>query len=173
MKKKTVFALILALSFLVMLLIQSCRKDKVATGSDRQLFDMSEDTSGFVWYKHSDVLLAKSAGSGHTPPYMRTRYNGTAAAMLDSAGKVKPGSLFPTGSLIVKELIGSGSTLERYAVLYKQPGSDNADARGWVWGYINADGTVAIAAEDKGAACISCHSQADNIDYMLMNKFFP
>ena len=44
---------------------------------------------------------------------------------------------------------------------------------GWVWGYINADESIAAPASEKGSQCISCHSQSDNIDYMLMNKYFP
>ena len=83
------------------------------------------------------------------------------------------GATFPEGSLIVKELYDNSTTLGRYAILYKKSGSSDADAKGWVWGYINADGGVAEAASKKGSSCISCHSQADNIDYMLMNKYFP
>ncbi len=41
------------------------------------------------------------------------------------------------------------STLSRYAVLYKSTGHADADANGWVWGYINADGTVAVSASEK------------------------
>jgi hypothetical protein len=83
------------------------------------------------------------------------------------------GSTFPEGSLIVKELNDNSTTLGRYAILYKKSGSADADAKGWVWGYINADGGVAETASKKGSSCTSCHSQADNIDYMLMNKYFP
>ena len=73
----------------------------------------------------------------------------------------------------VKELNDNSTTLGRYAILYKKSGSADADAKGWVWGYINADGGVAETASKKGSSCTSCHSQADNIDYMLMNKYFP
>ena len=40
-------------------------------------------------------------------------------------------------------------------------------------GYIYADGNVAYTSGNKGAQCISCHSQTGQIDYMLMNKYFP
>ena len=39
--------------------------------------------------------------------------------------------------------------------------------------YLEEDGKVILPASDKGSSCISCHSQAGNIDYMLMNKYFP
>ena len=75
--------------------------------------------------------------------------------------------------MIVKELYENSTTVSRYAILYKKTDSPSADAKGWVWGYIDANGKVAEPASNKGKACISCHNQADNIDYMLMNKYFP
>ncbi len=93
--------------------------------------------------------------------------------MLDSSGMIMDSILFPDGSLVVKDLYSDASTLARYAVLYKQSNSSYADDQGWIWGYINADGTVAVSAEEKGQQCITCHSQEGNIDYMLMNKYFP
>ncbi len=153
--------------------IHSCTKEKVAAGTDKELYDLSKETNGFVWYKNSNTLLNKSSGSAHPQPLLRTRYNALAAGKLDANGKIVTGAVFPEGALIVKELHADASTLGRYAILYKNSGSADADARGWVWGYINADGTVSEPASRKGASCISCHSQAGNIDYMLMNKFFP
>jgi hypothetical protein len=57
--------------------------------------------------------------------------------------------------------------------LYKKSSSNFADEKGWIWGYVNSDGSVAEAASKKGASCISCHSQNGQIDYQLMNKFYP
>ena len=153
--------------------INSCKKEKEATGTDKELYEMAKATSGFTWFKNSSSLLNKSSGSGHPQPFLRTRYNSVAATKLDSNGKIMTGATFPEGSLIVKELYDNSTTLGRYAILYKKSGSADADAKGWVWGYINADGSVAEAASKKGSSCISCHSQTDNIDYMLMNKYFP
>jgi hypothetical protein len=153
--------------------ITSCKKDKNTIGTDEELYEMSKTTSGFVWFKNSSDFLDKSSGSGHSQPFLRTRFNSIAASKLDSDGKIQSSAIFPEGSLIVKELHSSSTTLERYAILYKKSGSEDADAKGWVWGYINGDGTVAVSASTKGSSCISCHSQANNIDYMLMNKYFP
>lgn len=140
---------------------------------DSALYAMSRESIGFVWYGNSDSLLNKSSGTGHSQPFLRTRYNSVAAQHLDANGKVVAGTSFGTGSLIVKELFTSTTTFDQYAILYKQPASENADENGWVWGYLKADGSVVITATNKGAACISCHSQSESIDYMLMNKFFP
>lgn len=156
--------------------IGSCTKDDdeievVESSTDKELYEMAKSTTGFVWYKNSNSLLAKSSGSGHADPFLRTRYNSVAASKLTSTGQIIAGATFPEGSLIVKEL--HNTALKQYAILYKNSASSDADSKGWVWGYINADGSVLEPASKKGVSCISCHSQADNIDYMLMNKYFP
>jgi len=155
----------------------SCTKGENVTdageSTDKLLYDMSKSAAGFVWFKNSDILLNKSSGSAHPQSFLRTRYNPTAAAKLDGAGRIMNGVSFPEGSLIVKELYENATNLVRYAILYKKSNSPDADAKGWVWGYINADGGIVEAASNKGRSCISCHSQTGNIDYMLMNKYFP
>ena len=166
------FVWVLLTVAIITITLQACKKDEPAEGIDLELLNMAEETNGFVWYKNSDALLPASSGTGHNYSSLRTRYNSTAATQLDGDGKVLANAAFPEGSLVVKELT-SGSTVERYAILYKRSDSEHADSNGWVWGYINADGTLATTAEDKGAICTSCHLQPDNIDYMLMNKFFP
>jgi hypothetical protein len=173
MTYKQTTVLLLPILFMSILIVASCKKDKEAEGTDKQLYDMAKVTSGFTWYKNSSVLLDKSSGSGHSFPFLRTRFNTIASAQLDSIGKVMTDAAFPDGSLIVKELYEDASTLGRYAVLYKSTGHADADANGWVWGYINEDGTVAVPASEKGSQCIGCHSQEGSIDYILMNKFFP
>lgn len=170
--KKIIF-LFMAVCSVAILHLTSCSKDpSQTTGIDKELYEMAKISTGSVWFKNSSALLKKSSGSAHPQPFLRTRYNSIAAAKLDLAGKIMVGTTFPEGSLIVKELYDNTTTLGRYAVLYKKSGSAEADSKGWVWGYINADGSVAEPASNKGSGCISCHSQADNIDYMLMNKYF-
>lgn len=154
-------------------LIASCKRDTVEKELDQQLYEMAKKTEGFRWYKNSNGLLDMSNGSGHSQPYLKTRYNSLAAQSLDSNGKINSDAVFAEGSVIVKELYNNTTTLFRYAVLYKKPDLPEADANGWVWGYINANGDVAVSAKEKGSACINCHSQSENIDYMLMNKYFP
>jgi hypothetical protein len=153
--------------------LSSCKKDDEPKGTDLELYEMAKATEGFTWYKLSGELLDKSAGSGHNFPFLRTRYNAEAATQLDPEGKIKADAAFPEGSLVVKELFENGSSLSRYAILYKDSGHADADANGWVWGYINGGGSVAEPASKKGTSCIGCHTQDGSIDYMLMNKFFP
>jgi len=158
---------------LLFVVFQACKKDKADQAFDRELLEMAKSETGFTWYKLSADNLPKSSGSGHPQPLLRTRYNAIAAEQLDADGKIVENASFGTGSLIVKELKGSGGSTERYAILYKQPSHEFADTKGWVWGYIDADGKVAEPAANRGEGCISCHSQQGSIDYMLMNKFYP
>ncbi|MHC1702304.1 MAG: cytochrome P460 family protein [Tenuifilaceae bacterium] len=158
---------------LLIISVIGCEKDEKASETDIELFEMAKLTSGFVWYKNSDALLPRSSISGHTEPYLRTRFNSTAASMLNDLGKVQSGISFPNGSLLVKELYSSTTNLSRYAILYKDTDNKYADSNGWVWGYINKDGTVVEPSSNKGNACKACHNQTGNIDYSLMNVAFP
>ncbi|MES2589449.1 MAG: hypothetical protein V4622_10745 [Bacteroidota bacterium] len=164
---------ILLIIFIFCILLFSCKKDKAIDSTDLELYDMSENSANFTYYKNSSILLPKSSGSGHGQPFLKTRFNSIAATKLDSTGKIISNAVFPEGSLIVKELFDDSTHIGRYAILYKSTSHKNADAKGWVWGYINSDKTVASPSSNKGGSCISCHSQSGNIDYMLMNKYFP
>lgn len=156
-----------------LLLWASCKKQAEPGSTDEMLYNMAIARDNATWYKFDDAFLDKSAGSGHNYPFLRTWYNPTAAQHLDSTGKVAANASFADGSLIVKELYSQAKEMERFAILYKDSDNADADDRGWVWGYVNGNGSVATSAADKGAICTGCHSQADNVDYMLMNKYFP
>jgi hypothetical protein len=162
---------------LVLLAVVSCKKDKsndpALVNVDQFMLTEAQKTSGYRWFNDQDSVLAKSAGSSHSQPFLRTRYNSIAAQMLNSEGRIIPGASFPDGSIIVKDLMTSETVIDQYAVLYKDADHPDADSKGWVWGYIKANGTVTVSASSKGSSCISCHSQSGNIDYTLMNKFFP
>ncbi|OFX95407.1 MAG: hypothetical protein A2X06_13435 [Bacteroidetes bacterium GWC2_40_22] len=173
MKTKQLSGATILLSFVILLASGGCKNEKQAEGTDKLLYDMAKETTGFTWYKKSDALLNTTSGSGHSFPFLRTRYNQIAAAKLNDNGQIIAGSTFPEGSVIVKEFHDDSRKLARYAILYKASDNSDADSKGWVWGYINADGTVAQESGKKGSGCNECHNQSGNIDYMLMNKYFP
>ena len=152
-------------------IIVSCKKE--AEGIDAEMLELAQSGSGFTWFKLSANLLDKSSGTGHSEALIRTRYNAIAATQLDSAGRVKEGIVFPEGSLIVKELYSNSNTLSRYAIQLKRSSANEADASGWVWGYLEANGKVVEPASKKGEGCRGCHSQGGNIDLTLMNAYFP
>jgi hypothetical protein len=169
--KKTI--LILSIISSLIILITACKFDNVEGRFETDIFNKAKSTDGYVWFKYSNVSLQRSSGSGHTQPLLKTRYNNVAAGQLDSIGRIKVGASFPEESMIVKELLGSNGNLELYAVLYKNSKHPSADAKGWVWGYYNQDGTANISSTLKGKECIGCHSQSGNQEYMLMNKYYP
>lgn len=171
--KKHLSIVVLTIAVVSLSLINGCKDDTVEETTDERLYDLATESSGFTWYKFDDTLLNSSPSSGHTEPFLRTKYNGLASQHLDSTGKVKSGASFGEGSLIVKELYDGNKDLSTLAVLLKDADHVDADAEGWVWGYLNADGSVREAASNKGTACNNCHAQSGNIDYMLMNKYFP
>lgn len=173
MKKKFIEVMFISAWIVYLSLPTGCKSESPAEGTDKVLYDKARETTGFTWYKNSDALLNTTSGSGHSFPYLRTRYNEIAAAKLDDTRKIVAGSTFAEGSLIVKEFHDASRKLARYAILYKESGNPDADSKGWVWGYINSDGTVAQSSVKKGDGCNSCHNQSGNIDYMLMNKYFP
>ncbi|TAE33752.1 MAG: hypothetical protein EAZ92_00450 [Candidatus Kapaibacterium sp.] len=168
---------------LLLLVLSSCDMTNNATSGGitatsgnvtiAQIFETAKQTSGYTWYKKSDALLAKTPKSAHAEPFMRTRFNATAAQMLDASGKVKEGAVFSEGSIITKELINTDKSLNGYALLIKRKADPNADADGWVWGYVTASGAERHPLTSKGNGCIGCHSIAGHIDRTLMNVSVP
>jgi hypothetical protein len=179
MKSKFLYVIILFVSLLIGL--DACKKkdpapvDDGSSALDNELYQSSRDTTGFVWYKFNDTILDRGPGSGHYLPKLRTRYNAIAAAYLDAGGKVIPGTIFPSGSLIVKELFDTSYTHLQYAVMRKSPGSPFADAYGWVWGVYRTSGNyVEVSVSTKGVDCKGCHSGlSGNIDLTTMNYSHP
>jgi len=154
------------------LILYSC-SSKPAEGVDKELLQMAMNTDGFVWFMHSDSLMHKSDGSTHPRPWLRTRFNSIAAKNLDENGRVTDHTLFPEGSFIVKEMFDKEKNFSMYSVLYKDSTNEFADKKGWVWSSLFSDGTVAESSKNMGTSCINCHAQENNIDFILMNKFYP
>ncbi|MEZ5173517.1 MAG: cytochrome P460 family protein [Bacteroidia bacterium] len=166
---KVYFAIVIILSLFS---LYSC-KHEAKEGIEHEMFEAGRKSEGFTWYKFSSQILPSSDFSGHSDPEQRTRYNSTAASMLDADGKVMEGISFPEGSLIVKELYKNNGNLNTYAMMYKKPTAAEADEAGWVWGYFDKKGDVRAPASEKGAQCRSCHNQNGSIDFSLMNLAHP
>lgn len=168
-----------AFIFIVMI-CAGCKKEDMPTSgtvaqlavTDANLYALARLTGEVTYYKHSFTILPHAAGSGHTDfPFLRTRYNKSAVTQLDANGKVYEGSIFPDSSLIVKELIATDSTIQRYAIMFKLTGALNTDVNGWAWAEISATGSVAYSVSNKGTGCFGCHSSG--IDYTRMNDSHP
>lgn len=167
--KKYFYLLLLSL---VGISLQTCKHD-FAGSTDLELLEFINNSSNYVWYKFSDQLILSGSGSGHTESLLRTKYSPLASTVLDQNGKVIADTSFPVGSVIIKELHSSPTTLSTYAVMYKQPGHKDADIYGWVWGYLYKDGSVREPASNKGKACNGCHNGQGSIDFTLMNREHP
>lgn len=154
--KKTILTIGLIVTAIVT--IQSCKKDKADTDADNALY--SEATASGYSYYQSGNLLSGVSPSPHGS--FKLRFNPTALAVLDSTGELPAGNSFPTGSIIVKEIF-SGSNLDLYAVMKKDPSNDNAGS-GWVWAEFHTDGSAAFSTAKKGDGCINCHSGSPNRD---------
>jgi hypothetical protein len=149
-----------------------CGKTKAKTEHEA-IFAKVKSLEGYVFYKNSSELLLKGNGSGHSNPKLATRYNSIAATMLNTEGKVIEGSVFPQGSLIVKDLYDVNDKFDRYSIMYKDSTSKYKDERGWVWAEFKPNGKARYSIHKIGKACISCHNQAGNIEYSLMQKVHP
>jgi Cytochrome P460 len=148
-------------------LFYSCTKDAGMTPSatlgisDAEFYTEFKDTSVYFPYKNGTILNAKGTSPHGT---FKLRVNAIANAALDSSGKFT-GSVFPEGSVIVKEVY-NGNSLYAYAVMKKEP-SNAAAGNGWIWAEYGADGKVLFGVDKKGNGCIACHSGAGNQDLVL------
>jgi hypothetical protein len=88
--------------------------------------------------------------------------NATAVSGLDANGKLPAGGAFPAGSVLVKEVY-TGGNHSLYAVMKKDPANPNSES-GWLWAEFDLNGAVVITTTQRGAACISCHSESPNRD---------
>ncbi|MGQ0643359.1 MAG: cytochrome P460 family protein [Gemmatimonadaceae bacterium] len=138
--------------------------------SDDVLRQLVAGRANWAFYRNNASPLARSAGSGHIEPQLRTQYNPRAATQLDANGRVRSGAVFPDSAVIVKELL-SGSTLTTIAVMMKLRGSPQASQGGWVWGYFTPGGAVRVSVDARGSGCAGCHSSG--IDYTRMNDSHP
>ena len=159
--KKTFFTLAVIISMIV--IIQSCKKDKnETTSTDTDLYNAINSTSGYTYYVGTPGI---TAGVGNSPHgFERVRFNATAQAALDSTGKLPAGASFPTGSIIVKEIYSSATGSKNlYAVMKKDAGHSSAGS-GYLWAEFKTDGSASFSTSKKGDGCISCHSGSTNRD---------
>ena len=143
------------------LVLGSCKHEVDGAPFDAQLFQDAV-AGGSVYYVGTPTI---TGGAGNSPHgFMRIRFDSIAYAALDTTGVLPIDQLFPNGSIIVKEVYTSATgSLDHYTVMKKDLGSP-VEGSGWVWGEYLPDGTVKYSALERGAACISCHSQAPNRD---------
>lgn len=72
------------------------------------------------------------------------------------------------GTIVVKENIGKDNKLKALTVMYKVEGF-NPEAGDWFWAKYSPSGSVETSGKVKG--CISCHSSAEDNDYIFVHEF--
>ena len=164
---------VIVASLASLLLLSACTKDKITSDEDSLLYQDVVATAVFSWYKNDPTIVASSSGSGHAG-YFRVRFNNIAVAAFDSSGKLPLGSVFPEGSIVVKELFNSASSadLREYAVMKKAPGSSNSEG-GWLWAEYEPGGGVKYSTTNKGSSCVGCHSAQGHRDLVRLFEIFP
>ncbi len=149
----------LLLFILTSTLFIACKHDVDSSGDDELLYN-SALGNDFIYYQNGDLLNPASPSPHGT---FKLRFNALAAAALDTAtGELAMGNSFPTGSVIVKEIISNGN-INQLAVMKKAPTNPNAGS-GWLWGEYSTTGEVDFSISKKGVGCIGCHSSSANRD---------
>ncbi len=109
-------------------------------------------------------------GSEAHRPIVRVSLNARALGALRN-GRLPPGSEFPDGSVIFKEVRSrADAPTTTYAVMYKDAGNTLA-GNGWVWAEFRPDGAPAYAVSNRGAACTSCHLREHGPQNDLVRTF--
>lgn len=142
----------------------SCTKDvginPLIAYSDKALFDSCRNEKAFTYYQNNPGTVYSGTNGPHGA--FKLKFNKIALTALTDNGKLPAGSIFPNGSMVVKEVQHNG----QYAFMYKRAGS-------WLWAEINADGSVAYSVnKDAGAGCINCHSQTGHRDLVVSFNFY-
>ena len=128
--------------------------------SDAALFRLVTQTEPFGSYSLFPNAEAVTAGTlnGSTAhrPMVRVSLNTTAAAVLPN-GRLSPGTRFPNGSVIFKDVRTNGGASTVYTVMYKD-GLNPLASNGWLWAEYSPTGSVVYSITNRGAACTGCHS---------------
>jgi hypothetical protein len=160
MKKKS-FITIFLFAITAIALIMSCRKNEISP-TDTALYEEIMDTSNFVYSTLTPTIVKGLANSPRG--WERIRFNKIAFSALDNNGRLPRGSVFPDGSIIVKEAYTSfNGSLYQYAVMKKDK-NNKFEKKGWLWSEIETNGFASYAVSMKGKKCINCHTRPDDID---------
>src|SRR5262245_13127278 len=131
-----------------------------AISSDAELFTFVTATQPFQSYTPFPNLSASSTGtltaSAAHQPVIRVSLNSVAAGALQN-GRLPAGASFPDGSIIFKEVIGTGGVVTVYATMYKERQNPLA-GNGWLWAELRPNGEAEYSLRNRGAACTSCHA---------------
>lgn len=149
---------------------QQSQRDAILT--DSRLFALVTQEQPFTSYalfpRADSVTTSTLNGSIAHQPMVRVSMNTTALDALQD-GKLPPGSSFPDGSIIFKEIRSGGQTI-LFAILYKDR-SNSLAGNGWLWAEYQPNGMVAFSVAAMGNGCISCHMRDQGVQHDLVRTF--
>ncbi len=128
--------------------------------TDNALFALTTQTEPFGSYMPFPALAGDASGilsgSSAHQPRIRVRMNAKAFAALRD-GRLPSGATFPNGSIVFKEVLSTSGVANLYAIMYKDS-SSSAARNGWLWAEYRPDGRTEYSLNNRGGACIACHS---------------
>lgn len=133
------------------------------TLEDDEIFKWVSSETVYYYYRNDPSILPTSEETERAHDnFMRVRFNKTAASVLDSAGRLPKGAVFPDSSIIVKEIYSDkNKEAEILAVMVKLKGAQNS-AAGWLWAEYSPAGKIEYSVTKKGKVCVSCHKPGDD-----------
>jgi hypothetical protein len=140
--------------------------------SDEALFNHVTQTDPFTSYTlfpNADSIASGTLnGSTAHQPLVRVSLNARAFSVLEN-GSLPPGSDFPDGSIVFKQIIMNGETV-LYAVMRKES-ANPLSANGWLWAEYHTDGTVAVSVTKQGSGCVGCHALEQGPQHDFVRTF--
>lgn len=155
---------------LLLFLAANCKQEDI-TLEETAIYEAVKGSIGFAFYKNDSSILESSDESPHAD-FFRVRFNAIAQAALIDNGKLPADSVFPQGSLVVKELYDSEAGEMTVLSVMKKDSTNSNSINGWVWVEFEADGALHYSSGDKGGNCKSCHSNNDR-DFVRLFNLFP
>ena len=151
--------------FATVITINSCNREELNPGpvpEDTQLMQAIADTADYQYTVFHPTIVQSVSNSPRE--FERVRINTIGNGVLDNNGRLPKGTIFPNGTIIVKEAFdGLNGNLIQYAIMKKE--TSNKYARnGWLWYEVNVDGTKPYSIGMKGQKCINCHTKPANTD---------
>jgi hypothetical protein len=154
------------IAFIVFALFIACTKDKGVDPelafSDKALLDSANNLSAFTFYKNKDTLFPGTSSSPHGS--FKLKFNKIAFSVLSDNGKLPLASVFPEGSMVLKEIRRNGE-VTLYSIMYKHN-------RSWLWTEVAPDGKVNYSVKKDPSVCTSCHKQTGNRDLVVSFNFY-
>lgn len=134
-------------------------------------FNQIDPLAGYALLPNAEEFTTgRLDGSEAHRPIIRVTLNSIAMGSLRN-GRLPAGATFAEGSIVLKEVRASASTVPTlYVVMMKDSGNPLA-GDGWLWAEYGPTGSVAFSVSNRGSACTSCHRRQQGPRNDLVRSF--